>query len=203
MGLVLGRWLITPSEVAWRVAPPPLFCGVCYLLKGGCRHGETHTQQQQQQQQEQRHCCGNQKPKVKWVAQQPYPEGTLHNAPTPFCQIDTTCRPRCGRREFWAQAVEIPMFPSPTGDMSTSFGCFFINRRHALWIPLKWSVILLKSQTSTGNFPEVNVSQTATGSSVTSTRFLPVHCDGSRQIFRGLEFVVGFLGAQLLFGFCD
>lgn len=44
VGLVLGRWLIsTPSEVAWRAAPPPLFCGVCYLKVAAAMEKHTHT----------------------------------------------------------------------------------------------------------------------------------------------------------------
>ena len=45
---------------------------------------------------------------------------------------------------------------------------FYINLRYISWIPLKWSVILLKSWTSTTYFSN------STGSSVTNCRFSPI-----------------------------
>jgi hypothetical protein len=58
------------------------------------------------------------------------------------------------------------VFPSPTGCMLWSFGFFsFCNLRYILQIPLKWSVVFLKSWTLTGCFSN------SIGSSVTSGRF--------------------------------
>ena len=45
---------------------------------------------------------------------------------------------------------------------------FYINLRYIPWIPLKWSIILLPSWTSTG------YSSNSTGSSVTNCRFSPI-----------------------------
>ena len=57
------------------------------------------------------------------------------------------------------------MIPNPTGYMLTSSSFAFIHLRYILWIPLNWSVILLKSPTSTGD------SSNSTSSSVSNHQF--------------------------------
>ena len=66
-------------------------------------------------------------------------------------------------RGSWAQSVRSPVFSSPTGYVSRSFGFSFTNLRYIPLIPLEWWVIILeKPWTSTGYFSN------STGSSVTA-----------------------------------
>jgi hypothetical protein len=70
------------------------------------------------------------------------------------------------RGDFGAQLVEIRVFASPTGWLHVDILRFsYINLRYIPYIPLKWSVFLWKSWTSTGYFSN------STGSFVTNCWF--------------------------------
>ena len=72
------------------------------------------------------------------------------------------------RGDFWASPVEIRVFASPTGYMFTSSGFPLLKLVYILYIPLKWSVIILQSWTSTGYISN------STGSLVINCRFSPI-----------------------------